>query len=154
MPLTRCLSGAILRQAGTRDPLLPRFHLDKLLKNTKKVCGTRHDCVDAAAGANSGPNDTKDQKKPPKPTATSKELGAKIRCRERRQGTPHAPVHSSHRGGTQASPLDTPLPSAHLRDPFSPAPPPPVTCSLSLPMQQGPRGALPESLVCPVVNFY
>ena len=56
--------GVLLRQAGTRDPLLQCFLLGKLLKNTKKLCGTKYSCVQAAVAANSGPYDTK---RPPPP---------------------------------------------------------------------------------------
>ena len=37
------------------------------------------------------------QKRPKHPTATSKELGAKIVCQEQKQGTAHAPCTQHHK---------------------------------------------------------
>ena len=64
----------------------------------------------------------KNRKKTKNPTATSKKLGAKILCREQKQGTSHAPCTQHHKevGKTMKPPycwpLDTPPPSPHTRN--------------------------------------
>ena len=57
----------------------------------KEAIGTKNNCAHCAFGANSGQG----TKRPKSPTATSEELGAKTGCREHKQGTVPAPLHST-----------------------------------------------------------
>ena len=92
-----------------------------------------------------------------------------LKSREQKQGTAHAPSAQHHQKGGQATPpawpLDTPLPSPHVRNQLgSPLPSPRPgeqvskgNCYLfSLPAAAAgsPINPCNEFLVCPLINFY
>ena len=91
--------------------------------------------------------DKKIQKDPKNPTATSEELGARTGCREQKQGTAHAPWHSTPPKGW-AKHLSHPSSLTHpYSHPIQGTSSPlfreqarePVACSRSPLLQQGPR---------------
>ena len=76
---------------GPFAAVLQCLHLDTpLLKqqNTKRLYGTKTNCVHAQLGQILDP---KDSKRPKTPTATFEEPGAKTGCWEQKQGTAYAP---------------------------------------------------------------
>ena len=78
--LGKALRGPSLRQAGTWDPSLQCLHQHKRLlqqQNTKKLNGTKNNCVHGRLGQIM---DNKIQKDPKNPTAASEEAGAKPGC--------------------------------------------------------------------------
>ena len=85
---------ASLRQAGARDPLLQRLHLDKHLlqqQNTKKLQGSKNNCVHVQ----------KDQK-----TKRPKTQLPLLKSRQQKQGPEHAPLPpctQPHRRGGQTT---------------------------------------------------
>ena len=84
---------------GRFAAVLQCSHLDTRLlqqQSKKKLYGTKNNCVHVQ-WTNSEPKRYKETKK--NPTATFEEAGAKIGCREQKQGPEHAPsTHTATRG--------------------------------------------------------
>ena len=95
-----------VRQAWDLGPFAAvqqSLHLDTPLlelKNTKKLYGTKNNCVHFQLGQILDPKDTKDKKNP---TAISEEPGAKTGCWEQKPGAAHAPLHSTPQRGGQTT---------------------------------------------------
>ena len=87
------------RRTGTWDPVLKcwtactRANISSSNNMQRNYMGIKT----AACMRNWGKFWAKIQKRPKHPTATSKELGAKIVCREEKQGTAHAPCTQHHK---------------------------------------------------------
>ena len=118
--------GLVVRQAGTWDlgpfaAVLPHLHLDKRLlqqQNTKKLYGTKNNCVRAQLEQILDQKIQKDKKKKKtttnNPTATSEQPGAKTGCWEQKQGTAHASCPQHHqKGGKPPKPAVQPDPWTH-----------------------------------------
>ena len=74
-------------------------------QNTKKLYGTKNNCVHAQLGQILDP---KRYKRPKNPTSTSEEPRAKTGCWEQKQGTEHAPGSQQHLRGGQNEHLSCP----------------------------------------------
>ena len=81
---------------GPFAEVLQCLHLDTPLleqQNTKKLYGTKNNCVHAPVGQILDPKDTK---RPKNPTATFEEPRANTGCWEQKQGLEHAPCTQHH----------------------------------------------------------
>ena len=79
---------------GPFAAVLQCLHPDTTLlkpQNTKKLYGTKNNCVHAQLGQILDPKDTK---RPKNPTAAFEEPVAKPGRQEQKQGTAHAPLHT------------------------------------------------------------
>ena len=85
-----------------------------------------------------------------------------LKSQEQKQGTVHAARtqrHQRHGQATQATPLDTPLPSPHTKDQLAPLPQGATQqgnlLKLLTPLchSRAPNKALPEFPVCPLISF-
>ena len=154
---------------GTWDPLLQCCNActwtnvsssNKIQRNYKELKITA--CMPTQLGQIMDNEIQRDQKNP---TASSEEPGAKAGRQEQKKGTVHSPSTQHHLRGGQttvwAQPLDTPLPSPHIRNQLGPRSASEReskgTCylfSLSPCCSRGPNKAWPKFLVWPLINFY
>ena len=134
--------------------------IKKKRRNSK---GLKNNCRYAQLGQILDKSYKKTKKKSQLPLLKSWEQ--KQGVQEQKQGTAHAPCPQHHlRGGQKTSatpparPLDTPLPSPHIRNPLtshsgSEQARETVNCS-RFPCCRSPSKALPEFPVWPLINFY